>query len=161
ERDDRWIFYAVVIMAPIGLLPILLLVPLSVRYFMISVAASLVLLSAGYPALLRREVAGLGIGLMLLAIFVAGNAVNTGNLLRFGRGQYLAALRFMEKNSDGREVVITSDHDFRNGMLVNYYKRYLDRADDTQYVDKATLCQENVRTDGALLGAEGLILHAF
>src|SRR5262249_59790178 len=74
ERDDRWIFYAVVIMAPIGLLPILLLVPLSVRYFMISVAASLVLLSAGYPALLRREVAGLGIGLMLLAIFLAGKA---------------------------------------------------------------------------------------
>ena len=68
-------------------------------------------------------------GLALLAVFVAGNAVNTGNLLRFGRGQYLAALRFMERNSEGREVVITSDHDFRNGMLVNYYKRYLERPD--------------------------------
>ncbi len=85
-RDDRWIFYAVVIMAPIGLIPILLLVPLSVRYFMISVAASFVLLSSGYVALLRRGMTGLGIGLTLLAIFVAGNAVNTGNLLRFGRG---------------------------------------------------------------------------
>jgi len=161
ERDDRWIFYAVVIMAPIGLLPILLLVPLSVRYFMISVAASLVLLSAGYPALLRREVAGLGIGLMLLAIFVAGNAVNTGNLLRFGRGQYLAALRFMEKNSDGREVVITSDHDFRNAMLVNYYKRYLERPDSTQYVDRVTLDEQYVRTNRRSLGAEWLIFHRF
>ena len=129
ERDDRWIFYAVVIVAPLGLIPILLLVPLSVRYFMISVAASLVLLSSGYAALLRRGVAGLGIALTLLAVFVAGNAVNTVNLLRFGRGQYLAALRFMEKNSNGREVVITSDHDFRNAMLVNYYKRYLERPD--------------------------------
>jgi Dolichyl-phosphate-mannose-protein mannosyltransferase len=161
ERDDRWIFYAVVIVAPLGLIPVVRLVPLSVRYFMVSVAASLVLLSSGYAALLRRGVAGRGIGLTLLAVFVAGNAVNTGNLLRFGRGQYLAALRFMEKNSDKREVVITSDHDFRNGMLVNYYKPYLDRPDYTQYVDRATLDQENVRAKGASLGAEWLILHRF
>ena len=161
ERDDRWIFYAVLIVAPIGLIAILLPVPLSVRYFMVSVAASLVLLSSGYAALLRRAVAGRGIGLTLLAVFVARNAVNTGNLLRFGRGQYLAALRFMEKNSDAREVVITSDHDFRNGMLVNFYKRYLERADYTGYVDKATLDEENVRTKGASLGVEWLILHRF
>jgi hypothetical protein len=67
----------------------------------------------------------------------------------------------MEKNSGGREVVITSDHDFRNRMLVNYYKRYLERADYTQYVDKATLDEENIRTKGASLGAEWLILHRF
>jgi hypothetical protein len=161
ERDDRWIFYAVVIVVPLGLIAILLPVSLSVRYFMISVAASLVLLSSGYAALLRREVAGLGIGLTLLAIFVAGNAVNTGNLLRFGRGQYLAALRFMEKNSGGREVVITSDHDFRNAMLVNYYKRYLARPDSTQYVDRVTLDEQYVRTNRRSLGAEWLIFHRF
>jgi hypothetical protein len=149
ERDDRWIFYAVVIVVPLGLIAILLPVPLSVRYFMVSVAASLLLLGSGYAAVLRRGVAGRGIGLTLLAVFVAGNAVNTGNLLRFGRGQYLAALRFMEKNSNGREVVITSDHDFRNGMLVNYYKRYLERADYTQYVERVPS------------GAEWLILHRF
>jgi len=152
ERDDRWIFYAVVIVAPLGLIAILLPVPLSVRYFMISVAASLVLLSSGYAALLRRSVAGCGIALTLLAVFVAGNAVNTGNLLRFGRGQYLAALRFMEKNSDGREVVITSDHDFRNGMLVNYYKRYLARADSVHYANGSTLNEA---------GADWLILDRF
>ena len=149
EGDDRWIFYAVVIVAPLGLIAILLPVPLSVRYFIITVATSLVLLSSGYAALLRRGVAARGMGLTLLAVFVAGNAVNTGNLLRFGRGQYLAALRFMEKNSDGREVVITSDHGFRNGMLVNYYKRYLERPDCTQYMERVPS------------GAEWLILHRF
>src|SRR5256886_392550 len=152
EGDDRWIFYAVVIVAPLGLIAILLPVPLSVRYFIITVATSLVLLSSGYAALLRRGVAGRGIGLTLLAVFVAGNAVNTGNLLRFGRGQYLAALRFMEKNSDGREVVITSDHGFRNGMLVNYYKRHLAQPGSIRYTNGATL------NEG---GAEWLILHRF
>jgi hypothetical protein len=106
-------------------------------------------------------VVGLGIGLTLLAIFVAGNAVNTGNLLRFGRGQYLAALRFMEKNSGGREVVITSDHDFRNAMLVNYYKRQLERPDSTQYVDRVTLDEQYIRTNKRSLGAEWLIFHRF
>jgi hypothetical protein len=149
ERDDRWIFYAVVIVAPLGLIPVLRLVPLSVRYFIISVAASLVLLSSGYAALLRRGVAARAIGITLLGIFVAGNAVNTGMLLRFGRGQYLAALRFIEENSHGRPIVITSDHGFRNGMLVNYYKRYLERPDNIQCVERAPS------------GAEWLILHRF
>src|SRR5262245_25888371 len=152
KGDDRWIFYAVVIVVPVGLIAILLPVSLSVRYFMISVATSLVLLSSGYAALLRRGVAVQGIGLTLLALFVAGNVVNTAKLLRFGRGQYLAALRFMEKNSDDREVVITSDHDFRNGMLVNYYKRYLERPDSVRYANGATLNKS---------GTEWLILHRF
>ena len=161
ERDDRWIFYAVVIVVPLAVIAIQRPEQLYVRYFIISVAVSLLLLSSGYAALLRRGVAGRGIGLTLLAVFVAGNAVNTGNLLRFGRGQYLAALRFMEKNSGGREVVITSDHDFRNGMLVNYYKRYLERPDYMRYMDGPALDAEYVRAKGASLGAEWLILHRF
>jgi hypothetical protein len=58
ERDDRWIFYAVVIVAPVAFIAILLPVPLSVRYFIISVAASLVLISSGYAALMRRGLPG-------------------------------------------------------------------------------------------------------
>ena len=149
ERDDRWIFYGIVITMPLALIPILLPIPLSVRYFIITIAFCLVLLSAGYAALLRRGIVAWGIGLTVLAVFVAGNAIDTCNLLRFGRGQYLAALRFIEKDSDGREVVITSDHAFRNGMLVNYYKRYLERPDNIQYVERAPS------------GSDWLILHRF
>ena len=161
ERDDHWIFYAVVIVVPLVVIAIQRPEQLYVRYFIISVAVSLVLLSSGYAALLRRGVAGLGIGLTLFAVFVAGNAVNTGNLLRFGRGHYLAALHFMEKNSGGREVVITSDHDFRNAMLVNYYKRYLERPDYIRYMDGPALDAEYGRAKGTSLGAEWLILHRF
>ena len=67
----------------------------------------------------------------------------------------------MEKNSGGREVVITSDHDFRNAMLVNYYKRYLERPDYIRYMDGPALDAEYVRANGASLGAEWLILHRF
>ena len=58
EGDDRWIFYAVVIVVPLALIAIQRPEQLYVRYFMISVAASLLLLAAGYAALLRPGVAG-------------------------------------------------------------------------------------------------------
>ena len=41
ERDDRWIFYVVVIVVPLGVIAIQWPEQFYVRYFMISVAASL------------------------------------------------------------------------------------------------------------------------
>ena len=47
-----------------------------------------------------------------------------------------------------------------NGLLVNYYKRYLHRPEDVQYADQATLKEDYARTNGFSLGAEWLILHS-
>jgi hypothetical protein len=162
NHDDRWIFYAVVIAAPLALIAIKRPDQLYVRYFMISVATSLLLLASGWAAIMRRGLAGLNIGLVLLAIFVSGNAANTTNLLRFGRGQYLGALLFMETHSNDKTVLITSTSsaDLGNGLLVNYYKGYFDRPDNLQYVDQATLKKDYARTNGFSLGAEWLILHS-
>jgi hypothetical protein len=161
DRDDRWIFYAVVIVAPLALIAIRRPEQLYVRYLMISVAISLLLLSSAYAAKLRQGVTELVIGLALLALYVTGNAANTTNLLRFGRGQYLAALRFMETHSSDKKVLITSSADLGNGMVVNYYKSYLHRSEDLQYLDQATLKKDYARTNGFSLGAEWLILHRY
>jgi hypothetical protein len=162
NHDDRWIFYAVVIVAPLALIAIRRPEQLYVRYFMISVATSLLLLASGWAAIMRRGLGGFGTGLVLLAIFVTGNVVNTVNLLRFGRGQYLAALHFMETHSNDKRVLITSTSsaDLGDGMLVNYFKSYLDRPEDLKYLDQATLQKEYARTNGFSLGAEWLILHS-
>src|SRR5262249_42051212 len=124
EADDRWIFYAVVIVPPLALIAIQRPEQLYIRYLMISVAMSLLLLSAAYAATLRRGLAELAVGVALLAVYVTGNAANTSNLLRFGRGQYLAALLFMETHSNDKRVLITSTSsaNLGNGLLVNYYK---------------------------------------
>jgi hypothetical protein len=162
DRDDRWVFYAVVIVAPLALIAIQQPEQLYVRYLMISVAISLLLLVSAYAAKLRRGVTELTIGVSLLALYVTGNAANTANLLRFGHGQYLAALLFMETHSNDKRVLITSTSsaDMGNGLLVNYYKSYLDRPDNLQYVDQATLKKDYARTNGSSLGAEWLILHS-
>src|SRR6266496_1741005 len=80
DRDDRWIFYAVIIVAPMAVIAIKRPEQLYVRYFMISVAISLLLLAAGWAAIMRRGLAGLVTGLVLLVIFVPGKAVNRVNL---------------------------------------------------------------------------------
>jgi hypothetical protein len=161
-HDDRWIFYAVVIVAPLALIAVQRPEVLYVRYLIIGVAMSLLLLSSAYVATLRQNVAELAVGLALLAVYVTGNAANTSNLLRFGRGQYLAALRFVETHSDDKRVLITSTSsaDMGNGLLVNFYKSYLERPEDLQYVDQATLKKDYARTNGFSSGAEWLILHS-
>lgn len=159
ERDDRWIFYAVVLVTPLVLVAIAQPEQLYVRYFLISVAMSLLLFSSAATSPSRRGVTVLAIGLAMLALYVTGNFANTMNLLRFGRGQYLAALRFIETHSKDKKVLVSSSSDLGNGTLVNYYKRYLDRPDDLQYVDQATLQKDYVRSNGRSLGAEWLILH--
>ena len=159
--DDCWIFYAVIIVAPLTVIAIKRPEQLYLRYFMISVAMSLLLLAAGWAATMRRGLSGLLAGLVLLAIFVTGNAVNAVNLLRFGRGQYVAALLFMETHSNDKKTLITSSADLGNGMVVNYYKSHLRRPDDLQYVDQAALMADYARTNGFSLGAEWLILHRY
>jgi hypothetical protein len=171
EHDDRWIFYAVVIVGPLafGNLPEHLYfswrapATLQVRFLTISVAISLLLLVSAYAATLRRGVTELAIALGLLALYMTGNAANTINLLRFGRGQYVAALLFMETHSNDKRVLITSTSsaDMGNGLLVNYYKSYLEAPDDLQYVDPATLKEDYARTNGFSSGAEWLILHSY
>jgi hypothetical protein len=160
DRDDRWIFYAVIIVMPLAVIAIKRPEQFYVRYFMISVAVSLLLLSSAYAATLRRGVTGFAVGLALLALYVTGNAANTTRLLRFGRGQHLAALLFIETHSNDKRVLITSSADLGIGMLVNYYKSYLHRPEDLQYVDQATLKQDYARTNGFSLGAEWVILYS-
>jgi hypothetical protein len=123
DRDDRWIFYVVVIVAPLALIAIQRPEQLYVRYFMISVVTSLLLLASAWADIMRRGLAGLVTGVTLLAIFVTGNVANTTNLLRFGRGQYLAALLFMETHSKDKKVLITSSADLGNGMLATFSGR--------------------------------------
>jgi hypothetical protein len=161
RRDEHWFFLAVIIAAPVLLIAIKRPEQLYVRYFVVSVAFVLVLVASGLADLLRRRSTGLLIGITLLALFTLGNAINTANLLRFGRGQYRAALRFIEGQSRDHDLFLTSDHDFRNAMLVNYYKRYLERPGRARYLDGAALEEEYAATNGWPRGPEWLIVHRF
>lgn len=94
---------------------------LYVRYFLISILFFILLLCRVLGHLYRRGSVGrIACGVILVAV-VAGNAMYTADLLRLERGQYRAALTYMVRNTPGEVVHVGSDHDFRNGTLIDFY----------------------------------------
>jgi hypothetical protein len=125
-RDDLWLLCLVAIaLAPAAILALLRPEVIDVRYFLVGIALFLILLawSAGTELRAggwRRAVAALG-----LTVFLVGNVVHTARFLSLGRGGFQAALELMaERSPDGR-IVVGSDQDFRNAMVLRFYARLL------------------------------------
>jgi hypothetical protein len=134
ERPDQFVFYLVVIGGPIAVAlshPELLFV----RYFFLAVVFSCILISHLFALILCRYGASgkSVVGIVLVAILVA-NGSNIARFLQFGRGDYLATLRFMAENTQGPEIVIGSDHDFRNSTMLRFYARYLPSGKRVHYL---------------------------
>lgn len=124
--DDRWILYGVTIaLAPAVVLGSLRPDVVAVRYFLVGLAFWLLLLAFLLGRLARAGAAGRLAALAVLAIFVVGNAGHIAAFVEHGRGGYREALLFMARETEGPRVSVASDHDFRNGMVLNFYRRVL------------------------------------
>jgi hypothetical protein len=126
ERDDLWLLWLVaILLAPAAILALLRPEVIDLRYFLVGIALFLILLAWLLGTELRaggwrRAVASLG-----LAVFLIGNAVHTARFLALGRGGFQAALALMAEQSPGGRIVVGSDHDFRNAMVLRFYARLL------------------------------------
>jgi hypothetical protein len=125
ERDDLWVLLLVAIaIAPALVLAALRPAVVEPRYFLVAVALFLVLLAWLAGGALRAGGARRAVALAGLAVFLAGNAAHTARFLALGRGGFQAAVRFMAERGSG-PIVVGSDQDFRNGMLLRFYARLL------------------------------------
>jgi hypothetical protein len=134
-RSDIWIFYfSVFLLAPALMLWANGRVYVYVRYFIIQFPFFYLMLGEAMDAAAKRfkkaQVAIVGLGLLMLA----GNALATADFLRVGRGGYLNALTYMTANTPGKIATVGSDHDFRNGLTVIFYSRYLPENRSLVYV---------------------------
>jgi hypothetical protein len=126
ERDDLWLLWLIaIVLAPAAILALLRPAVIDLRYFLVGIALFLILLAWILGAELRaggsrRALASLG-----LALFLFGNAVHTARFLVLGRGGFHAALDFMAERSPGGRIVVGSDQDFRNAMVLRFYARLL------------------------------------
>jgi len=91
------------------------------RYFLVSMLFLQLLVSWGLVRLFDRARFGKLLYLALLAAMLAGNAASTARLLAVGRGGYQAAVQFMLEHGTDEQLTVGSDHDFRNGLVLEYY----------------------------------------
>ena len=129
--SDLWVLFVVAGLVAPGLTLLVVDTPLLFeRYFL--VAAAFMTLSFGWLiALMARR--SFWIAVTVAGAYVAGNGVHTMRLIESGRGNYLAALRYIEERSTQRPATIGGDHDFRQGRLVEFYRDILGRGGDIEY----------------------------
>ena len=138
--DDHWVALAVVtVISPLVVLTALRPDVLFVRYFLLGIVFAYLAVAFELARWLRRGGAWRGVALALLAGFVAGNAVDIASFYRHGRGGYLAGLRYVVENSRENPVLVASDYDFRNELVIDFYRRYLPRQRPIVYLDDEEL----------------------
>jgi hypothetical protein len=125
-RSDIWIFYlSALLLAPALMLGIDSRPYVYVRYFVVLFPFFYLMLGEAMDAVARRfnkaRVAVVGLCVLMLA----GNALSTADFLRVGRGGYLDSVQYMAANTQWPNVKVGGDHDFRNGLPILFYSRYL------------------------------------
>jgi len=105
------------------------------RYFLVIFPFIYLLAAASLASLYRRPGWGRPAFMAVMAVFIL---LNLASLWRFaidGRGHYYDALKYMVDNSPEEEILIGSDHDFRNKITVIFYAAYFDKR-HISYVDR-------------------------
>jgi hypothetical protein len=128
RRSDLWILYVVgMVVSPVAV--ILFHKSQSGRHFIVSATLWLLLAARLLAWLTTRGRTARAIVAIMLAAFLLGNALRTMPLIRYGRGTFRDALRYIASHTprETETVRVTGDHDFRNRMVVEYYAPRVDR----------------------------------
>jgi hypothetical protein len=92
------------------------------RYFIVSAALALLVVGYVLARLWKSGGRARWSGVLLLGGILAGNSVHAARLLRDGRGQYQRALRYISEHTPVETITVSSDSDFRNFGVMDYYK---------------------------------------
>jgi hypothetical protein len=134
ERSDWWVFYVSVgCVAPLLLIVVVNRPFVYPRYFLISGAFLLLLLSHALAGLARIERFGRPLYALFVVAFLAGNTIHTIRLIEVGRGAYRDAVLMMEQQTVRPRITIGSDHDYRNGFVLDFYRLQLPLRKDMVY----------------------------
>jgi hypothetical protein len=125
EKSDSIVFFGSVVVV----MPILLAIAqgsevLYVRYFIVSIAFFLLLMSFLLASLYTAWGSK---GTMLCGFLLIGYVIANGwhlmALFRFGRGNNGQAIRYLVQNSKEPRFTVGGDQDFRIGTVVDFYNR--------------------------------------
>ena len=112
KRDDALFFAIALFVMPAIAIAAVAGEFVSARYFFVCMPFALLLLSSFVS---RSQKAGFAI----VVLWIAATAIQLVPFMRFGRGTYIEAMRFMAHG------VASGDNDFRNGTVIDFYSRYV------------------------------------
>ena len=133
--QDEWKFYAClfvlfplfrVVLLPAGLM--------FERYFLILLGFAAIPISIGAMQLMDRHLPQrLVLGLITI-LFIAGNVSHISRLAQDGRGHYQQTMaKIADESPDS--IRISSDHPFRNRILIEYFAARCENVRPVEYVD--------------------------
>lgn len=118
--DRIWIFYSlVIVILPLASLAVLEPHVVYLRYFYCSIIFSLIVFASALSRMIGQG--RVFASAVIVVLIVAGNVTHLGSFAMYGRGSYIEALSHMAELSDGSEIVITGNQDYRNLMLIEFY----------------------------------------
>ena len=137
EGDDEWGFFlCVVILVPLFFFATTKPGFIDVRYFMMGLPFYYLMAGRWMAAILRGSAASKTICIFVFLFFLAGNVQRTIDLITVGRGGYRKAVEFMAAQTSGSDIRVSSDTDFRNKMVLQYYSQYLPPGKRLLYFDR-------------------------
>jgi len=94
------------------------------RYFLACFPFFYLLAAYSLAGIYRRPGWGKPVFFAAIIVFSVFNLKATLDLIRYGRGSYSEAVAYMVNESPGPEVIVGSDHDFRNELVLGFYSGF-------------------------------------
>lgn len=136
EGNRAWVLYTVIILGvPAFILCVLQPRVVFPRYFLPSILCCYYLCGKMLQRHLTAFRGGALFATMITLTFVIAHSHNVTTFLRYGRGEYSAALTEMARESGSAPLTVISDHDYRNGLVVRYHAERLGLADRIKFLE--------------------------
>lgn len=151
--DDRWVLWLGLTAGPILLIVVTQRKEVYPRYYLGAVVfLYLVMAQLASRVWVTCGRAGRIAVIVLSSVITFGNGIHLARLYEFGRGRGLTMVRWIDEHTTGREVVISSDHDFRHSRVLIYGSSRLKSGKPFVYLPMASLSSES---------PEWLLTHSF
>jgi hypothetical protein len=156
NRNEQWLFYLVALVAgPTLMLFVARPQVLYFRYFVVCFPFYYLLMGSVLGGYCRgTSVKYMWAGIAIVCLMAVGHASRVIPLLKLGRGGYMTALSYISTHTPGQTLRIGSDHDFRNGMVLSFYSRFLPGQKRVDFINQGRIAEE--RPDWILTHSQDL-----
>jgi len=143
KRRPEWIFFLVSLLIAPGLFVIINHSnDLYFRYFIVCLPFYYLMLSHILGEWRRSGHLPKVIPVLLIAVFIVGHSYKTRELIRYGRGNYSRAVADMAVATQGPILKVSSDHDFRNKIILEFYTKRLPTEKILYYVSRERISMD-------------------